>query len=185
MRDCRLRRAVVLLAVVLAGNARGNRLAARAQPAGWTTASATYQGLTTTREYLPLPDANAATVTKRAAVRPEPIGESLRQSYRINRFYTKALTIEGIVVMGSDKVSDWAFLEAAYTLDHLLHDSPPWVHDALTRNRVRLAIMAVVEYTMDLPENQTPNMQREAAYNDRRSRGLAGCRGAVARRRIC
>ncbi len=76
--------------------------------------------------------------------------------------------------MGSDKVSDWAFLEAAYTLDHMLHESPPWVHDALTKNKVRLAILAVVEYTMDLPENQTPNMQREAAYNDRRSRGLGG-----------
>ena len=92
MRGCRLHRAVVLLAVVLAGNARGMVMPARAQPTGSTTASATYKGLTTTREYLPLPDTRAATVTKPAAVRAEPINESLRQGYRINRFYTKALT---------------------------------------------------------------------------------------------
>ena len=174
MHGCRLHRVVALLAVVLATFAPRMVLPARAQPAGSTTASATYKGLTTTREYLPLPDTRAATATKRAAVRAEPISESLRQSYRIHRFYTKALTIEGILVMGSDKVSDWAFLEAAYTLDHMLHESPPSVHNALTKNKVRLAILAVVEYTMDLPENQTPNMQREAAYNDRRSRGLGG-----------
>ena len=120
MRGCRLHRAVVLLAVVLAGNARGMVLPGGPSPPGGQPASATYKGLTTTREYLPLPDTRAATVTKPERCAVKPINESLRQGYRINRFYTKALMIEGIVVLGSDKVSDWAFLEVAYTLDHLL-----------------------------------------------------------------
>ena len=60
--------------------------------------------------------------------------------------------------------NDIAFLEAAYTLDHQLHGSPEWVRDALTTNKVRLAILACVEYTMDLPEN------------NRRSRTVHGCR---------
>jgi hypothetical protein len=45
----------------------------------------------------------------------------------------------------------------------------------LTTNKVRLAILAVVEYTMDLPENNRRNRTvAEAAFQDRRSRGLGG-----------
>ena len=40
---------------------------------------------------------------------------------------------------------------------------------------MRLAIIADVEYTMDLPENRrSQNMMARGAYNDRRSRGLGG-----------
>ena len=58
----------------------------------------------------------------------------------------------------------------------MLHDSPPAVRAALLAARVRVGIISVVEYTMDIPENQNPrNMDpREAAYQDRRSRGLGG-----------
>ena len=113
--------------------------------------------------------------TNPAPVRVVPIDDDLRHSYRIDPFYKKTLTCAGVVIIGSDKVSDWAFLEAAYTLDHQLHDSPAWVHDALTTNKVRLAILAVVEYTMDLPENsRRPRTVAEAAFQDRRSRGLGG-----------
>ena len=79
------------------------------------------------------------------------------------------------MIVGSDKVSDWAFLEAAYTLDRQLHGSPSWVRDALTTNKVRMSILAVVEYTMDLPENnRRQRTVAEAAFQDRRSRGLGG-----------
>jgi hypothetical protein len=104
-----------------------------------------------------------------------PIDDELRRSYRIDPFYKKTLTSAGVVIVGSDKVSDWAFLEAAYTLDHQLRDSPSWVREALTTNKVRLAILAVVEYTMDLPENNRRSRTvAEAAFQDRRSRGLGG-----------
>ena len=144
---------------------------AHAQPAGpvsGTPVSAGYQGLKTSRTYQPL-------ATNLAPVRVIPIDEELRRSYRIDPFYKKTLTSAGVVIVGSDKVSDWAFLEVAYTLDHQLHDSPNWVRDALTTNKVRLAILAVVEYTMDLPENnRRPRTTAEAAFQDRRSRGLGG-----------
>ena len=77
----------------------------------------------------------------------------------------------GVEIIGSDKVSDWALLEAAYLVDHYLYGCPQWVRDALTTNKVRLAILAVVEYTMDLPENRNLG---DGAYQDRRSRGLGG-----------
>ena len=136
-----------------------------------TPVSTNYQGLRTTRAYQPL----AIGTNNPAAVKVVPIDDELRRSYRIDPFYKKTLTSAGVVIVGSDKVSDWAFLEAAYTLDHQLHDSPGWVRDALTTNKVRLAILAVVEYTMDLPENNRRNRTvAEAAFQDRRSRGLGG-----------
>ncbi len=142
-----------------------------------TPVSTNYQGLRTTRAYQPLPanPGGSLGTTNPAAVHVLPIDDELRRSYRIDPFYTKTLTCAGVVIVGSDKVSDWAFLEAAYTLDHQLHGSPSWVRDALTTNKVRLAILAVVEYTMDLPENNRRNRTvAEAAFQDRRSRGLGG-----------
>ena len=122
-----------------------------------------------------LPTPPRAGATNSAPVHVVPISDELRSSYRIDPFYTKTLTSVGVVIVGSDKVSDWAFLEAAYTLDHQLHDSPSWVRDALSTNKVRLAILAVVEYTMDLPENnRRKRTVAEAAFQDRRSRGLGG-----------
>jgi hypothetical protein len=155
-------------------------LPVQAQPAGsaiGTPVSTNYQGLKTTRGYQPLlanpGGSNGA--AKPATVRVVPIDDELRSSYHIDPFYKKTLTSAGVVIVGSDKVSDWAFLEAAYTLDHQLHDSPSWVRDALTTNKVRLAILAIVEYTMDLPENdRRERTVTEAAFQDRRSRGLGG-----------
>jgi len=164
----------LLTAVIVAG-VMGLFLAVQAQPAGpatGTPVSPDYHGLRTSRTYQPLPLPGDASPTPIHVV---PISDELRDSYHIDPFYKKTLTCMGVVIVGSDKVSDWAFLEAAYTLDHQLHESPQWVRDALTTNKVRLAILAVVEYTMDLPENKRrPRSVAEAAFEDRRSRGLGG-----------
>ena len=144
-------------------------------PARGTPVSTNYQGLRTTRAYQPLPIIVGGSTVKPSAVRVTAIDDDLRRNYGINPFYKKTLTSAGIVIVGSDKVSDWAFLEAAYTLDHQLHDSPGWVREALVTNKVRLAILAVVEYTMDLPENnRRQRTTSQAAFQDRRSRGLGG-----------
>ena len=149
-----------------------------AQPAGsaeGTPVSTNYQGLRTTRAYQPLPINVGGSTVNPPAVHVVAIADDLRRSYGINAFYKKTLTSVGVVIVGSEKVSDWAFLEAAYTLDHQLHDSPGWVRDALVTNKVRLAILAVVEYTMDLPENKRrQRTTSQAAFQDRRSRGLGG-----------
>jgi len=138
-----------------------------------TPVSADYRGLRTSNNYQPLRDSVSSNTPP--AVHVVPISDDLRNSYHIDPFYKKTLSCAGVVIVGSDRVSDWAFLEAAYTLDHQLHDSPAWVHEALTTNKVKLAILAVVEYTMDLPENsRRPRTVAEAAFQDRRSRGLGG-----------
>ena len=109
-------------------------------------------------------------------IRVAPIPDSLRRTDELPTFYTRHVMIRSIPIIGSDKPSDYAFLEAAYTLDHVLAESPAWVIDALIKNKVRLGIIGIAEYTMDIPENQTDENLRpsEAAFQDRRSRGLGG-----------
>src|SRR5580698_8202597 len=82
-----------------------------------TTIPADYKGLKTTNGYVPLSLAGAAGAAPdtQQAVHVEAITDSLRREFRIDPFYTKALTIDGIPVIGSDKVSDYAFLECAWT----------------------------------------------------------------------
>jgi hypothetical protein len=130
---------------------------------------------TTQPIYTPLPatQPGAATTAPAAVVQVEPIADSLRTEYRINPFYTKCAMIQGIPIVASDKVSDYAMLECAWTLDHLLNGRTMPL-EALHRSKVRIAVIAVTQYTMDLPENQNSRMTARAAYNDRRSRGLGG-----------
>ena len=169
---------LVGVGTILIAGLFGSVVPAQAQPAGaveGTPVASNYQGLRTTNSYQPLPiQVGGVTVTP-PAVHVVAIDDDLRQNYRLDPFYKKTLTCAGVVIIGSDKVSDYAFLEAAYTLGHMLHDSPDWVREALTTNKVRLSILADVEYTMDLPENnRRPRTLAQAAFQDRRSRGLGG-----------
>ena len=124
--------------------------------------------------YTPLPTENAdGTTANSSPIHVEAIPDDLRKEYRLNPFYKKYTTIVGIPIIGSDNVSDYAFLECAWTLDHLLHGRTI-AHDALIKSKVRVGIISVTEYTMDIPENQNPQMIARGAYNDRRSRGLGG-----------
>jgi len=126
--------------------------------------------------YTPLPTVNAdGTTMPSAPIHVAAIPDSLREEYRVDPFYKKYTIILGIPIIGSEHVSDWAFLECAWTLDHLLHGRT-MAHDALLKNKVRIGIIAVTEYTMDIPENQNPGMTARGAYNDGRSRGLGGRR---------
>jgi hypothetical protein len=128
----------------------------------------------TSPSYTPLPlVSDDGSETPSQPIHVEAIPDSLRSEYHINPFYKKHTILNGIPIIGSENVSDYAFLECAYTLDHLLHGRT-MAHDALLKSKARVGIIAVTEYTMDIPENQNPRMMAKGAYNDRRSRGLGG-----------
>ncbi len=143
-----------------------------------TVAPAAYRGPTTTASYTPLGAAADVKNSKPPVpVHVEPIPDAMRKEFDIPPFYTKALVIRGMPVIGSPKVSDWAFLECAFVIDHMIANSPERVRSALVKSKVRIGILSVVEYTMDIPENQLEEENQNpiaAAYQDRRSRGLGG-----------
>jgi len=124
--------------------------------------------------YTPLPTVNSAgEPVASPSVQVAPIPDSLREEFKIHPFYRKHLVILGIPVIGAEEVTDYAFLECAWTLDHMLHDRGMALK-ALVAAKVRVGIIGVNQYTMDIPENQNPRMMARAAYHDRRSRGLGG-----------
>ncbi|HET6247454.1 MAG TPA: hypothetical protein VFE47_07155 [Tepidisphaeraceae bacterium] len=120
--------------------------------------------------YTALPADVSAGATTRPVVQVGPISDELRSAYHLDPFYKKTASIDGIVIIASDKVSDYALLECAWTLDHMLNGRT-MAKEALVKAKVRVGILAVTEYTMDIPENKRMG---NGAYNDRRSRGLGG-----------
>jgi hypothetical protein len=99
-------------------------------------------------------------------VAPPP--DNLTRAWKLPVFYTKHTAVEGLPVLGSAKVSDYALLEAAHLIRQMIGGRTEILR-AMARNRVRFVVMAPSEMTTDVPEHSdlTPK-----AYWDRRARGL-------------
>lgn len=104
---------------------------------------------------------------KHTPVVTQPPREIVRQ-FNLSPFYKKFVSAGGIPIVGSEKVSDYAFLEAAYIINNMLAGRED-LRQAIIRNKIRVAIMAPTELTTDIPEHSdlTPK-----DYWDRRARGL-------------
>ena len=92
----------------------------------------------------------------------------------LDPFYKKMVEVWGFPVVASDKVSDYAVLEAAYLIDRMLEKRPD-ILDALTRNKVRCVVMAYSERTTDVPEHHG---MKPKDFWDVRARGLGASRAA-------
>jgi len=115
------------------------------------------------------------------AAEPSPetvtaVPEAVRSRLSLSPFYQKYLSVGGLPVVGSARVSDGAMREAAWIIRHVLSGRDDLLH-AMAENRVRVAVMAWNEFTTDIPEHSrlTP-----ATYWDRRARGLGATPGARA-----
>ena len=90
----------------------------------------------------------------------------------VDRFYAKHVSVGGLPVLGSAKVSDFALAEAAHLVEQMLRDRAD-LRDALIAAGVRVAVMAPDEFTTDIPEHRdlTPRDRW-----DKRARGLGATR---------
>lgn len=96
-------------------------------------------------------------------------------------FYRKFISAHGYPIVASEKVSDFALLEAAWLADLMLAKRPD-VREAMIRSGSRLCILAHSEFTTDQPEfawlgkeerTDFPGMSGKD-YIDARARGLGG-----------
>ncbi len=69
----------------------------------------------------------------------------------VDPFYKKYITANGVVIVGSEKVSDAALLAARKTILHLTSKRPD-VHEAILQHHPRISIMAHDETASELPE---------------------------------
>ena len=103
-----------------------------------------------------------------------PVPAKLRRTWKLDRFYGKHVELDGFPILGSERVSDHALLEAGWIIDHMLEGRPD-VLRALAAAKVRCCVMAYDEMTTDVPEHAT---LEPGSWWDRRARGL----GAAAER---
>ncbi|MEM7043432.1 MAG: hypothetical protein AAF543_11540 [Pseudomonadota bacterium] len=83
-------------------------------------------------------------------------------------FYRKWLDADGLPILASRNVSDFALFEAKWIVDRMLHGRDD-LRRAIVSKPIRLVIMSPTEMTTDVPKHSdlTP-----AAYWDQRARGL-------------
>jgi len=110
------------------------------------------------------------------APRVAPIPEAVRKTFQLSPFYQKYVDLHGFPIVGSSNVTDYALLEAAWIASHMLAERAD-IFQTLASNNVRLAVMAVTEYTTDIPEHSD---LKGPAYWDRRARGLGATRARPA-----
>ena len=82
-------------------------------------------------------------------------------------FYKKHVDLRGFTIVGSEKVSDYALLEAAYLVDKMLGQRQDLL-DAMAANKVRLVVMAYNELTTEVPEHSD---LKPSKFWDKRARG--------------
>ncbi|MCB1230193.1 MAG: hypothetical protein KDN19_08005 [Verrucomicrobiae bacterium] len=86
----------------------------------------------------------------------------------LHPFYRKYLSADGIPIVSSEKVSDFALKEVAFLIEKMIGDRPDLLK-AIAAARVRFSIMAPTEYTTDIPEHSHLDPPE---YWDRRARGI-------------
>ena len=104
------------------------------------------------------------------ARRVTPPPKAVVAALKLDPFYKKYVSAGGIPVISSAKVSDYALLEAAYLIDRMLADRPDLAR-AIAAAKGRFSIMAVDEFTTDIPEH---SLSKPAGFWNRRARGLGG-----------
>jgi hypothetical protein len=82
-------------------------------------------------------------------------------------FYAKSVAVDGLLVLGSERVADAALLEASYLTNQMLSGAPQ-VRKALADVGLRITVMAADEFTTDVPEHRD---LKPKEYWNRRARG--------------
>lgn len=94
----------------------------------------------------------------------------IQKRFGLAPFYKKYVDVLGIPVVGSHRVLDAALLEAGYLAFQMLLNRPD-VAKELVKRRIRIAVMATSERTLDLPEHA----DLDPKFNNR-ARGLGATR---------
>src|SRR3954447_1559684 len=100
------------------------------------------------------------------------VSKELRERLKLDPFYQKHLDLAGLPVLGSDKVSDAALVEAAHLIRQMLSERED-VLRAMVKKGCRFVVMAPTEMTTDVPEQRHLKNDPKTDW-DKRARGLGG-----------
>ena len=90
---------------------------------------------------------------------------------KLPTFYKKCVLVRGLPIVSSEKVSDKALLQAAELVEVMLRKRPEIVQPMKER-KLRIAIMAPIEQTLDIPEHSDLQKVFPSTDWNKRARGL-------------
>lgn len=102
-----------------------------------------------------------------------PIDAKQAEAYRLDpAFFKKGTMVQGILIATSDKVSDFAHLEAAYQFDQLMTTLEPATAGRIREGGVLCILVGHSELTSDVPQFRNDKTGEELAFYNWRSRGF-------------
>lgn len=125
----------------------------------------------------PLAAQQKATPKKAAPPKVGPIPAEVRENWKLDDFYSKYASADGLPIVASKKVNDKALTVAADVVTNMLAGRPD-VMKALIEGRVRVGIIGKDEQTTDLPEYA--GLRDKADFWNKRARGLGATPAALA-----
>ncbi len=102
-----------------------------------------------------------------------PLSAELAKEYELDTsFYKKATYVQDILIATSDKVSDYAHLEAAYLYDKIMASIDGEVAQRIRDRRVLCILVGHDELTSQIPQFKSDKTGKELDFYNWRSRGF-------------
>lgn len=115
----------------------------------------------------------ALSVSPLAAAAVRPLEAALAEQYGLDPdFYKKATMAEGVLIATSEKVCDFAHLEAAYQFGRVMQHVREDVAERIREAGVLCIIVAHDELTSDVPQFRTDKTGRDLDFFNWRQRGF-------------
>ena len=111
--------------------------------------------------------------TAKTTYRVQALTEELAKEYNLDpNFYKKATYVQDILIATSDKVSDYAHLEAAYLYDKIMTSINKDVAQRIRERRVLCILVGHDELTSEIPQFKSEKTGKELDFYNWRSRGF-------------
>ena len=102
----------------------------------------------------------------------KPVSAEQATEYKLDaRFYKKCTLVQNILIATSERVSDYAHLEAAYLLDTVMGQLPPPIAQRIRDKKVLCVLVGHAELQSDLPQWATDKTGKELDLYNWRGRG--------------
>jgi hypothetical protein len=108
----------------------------------------------------------------------KPLSETEAKEYGLDvSFYKKCTMVQDILIATSERVSDYAHLEAAYQFDMIMKSIDPEVAQRIRGRKVLCILIGHKELTSDLPQFTTDKTGEELDFYNWRQRGFLSWKG--------
>jgi hypothetical protein len=108
-----------------------------------------------------------------APIEVKPLSDERAKEYTLDAaFYKKCVLVQNILIATSDKVSDYAPLEAAYLLDRVMTDLKPPIAQRIREKKVLCILIGHDELLSNLPQFGSDKKGKELDFYNWRNRGF-------------